>query len=62
MWRSGEFLIGPTDGIFKCQTVKARPTESAYDPECIDYIKSSYSSYVLEGAKTKGAIAAHAET
>ena len=61
VWRSGEFLIGTRDGIFKCQTVKARPEQSAYDPECIDYIVKNYNAYVLEGAKTKGATATFAE-
>ena len=61
VWRSGGFLIGTREGIFKCKTVKARPEESAYDPECIDYIKKEYSSYVVEGAKTKGATATFAE-
>ena len=61
VWRSRGFLIGTTDGIYKTQTVKARPVETSYDPSSIDFITTRYSSYVLEGAKTKGAKAMYAE-
>jgi hypothetical protein len=53
IWRSGEFLIGTTDGRFKTQTVKARPVETSYDPSCIDFITTRYSSYALEGGRRK---------
>ena len=40
-WRSEEFNVGTREGIFKCQTIKPRPTVAAHDPECIDYITTS---------------------
>ena len=55
IWRTTEYLIGTPDGIFKCNTVKARPVESAYDPNCFEYIKVRYEDFVLEGAKSQGA-------
>ena len=61
VWRSGEFIIGTPDGIFKCRTVEPRPNETAYDPRCIEYIKHGYRDYILSGAKTKGATAAFAD-
>lgn len=55
VWRSSEYIIGTREGVLRCRTVKPRPEETAYDPECIEYITASYSSYMLEGARTKGA-------
>ena len=61
VWRSGKFIIGTLEGIFKCRTVKPRPIETAYDPKCIEYIKHGYRDYMLSGPKTKGATAAFAD-
>lgn len=62
VWRSGEFIVATKKGIVKCQTLKARPTETSYHPSCVEYIRTDYSSHVLQGAKTKGATAAYAES
>ena len=35
IWRTTEYLIGTPEGIFKCNTVKPRIKENAYDPACI---------------------------
>ena len=55
IWRTTEFLIGTPEGLFKCRTVKQRTEEAAYDGECLNYVKSSYNDFVLEGAKSTGA-------
>ena len=39
IWCSTEYIIGTADGIYKCMTVRRRPEETSYDPECIDYLK-----------------------
>ena len=55
-WRSTECLVGTRDGVFKCRTVKRRPEELAYDPECTSYLKTFYDDYVMSGAKTAPAM------
>ena len=45
----------------KCRTIKQRVSESAYDPNCLDCIKVSYSDYVLSGAKSQGARVRYAD-
>ena len=48
-------LIGTAEAVFKCNTIKPRVAESAYDPGCIDYITVAYNDFVLAGAKSQGA-------
>ena len=55
IWRTTEYLIGTAEGVFKCNTIKPRVAESAYDPGCIDYITVTYNDFVLAGAKSQGA-------
>ena len=55
IWKSGEYVVGAAEGVFKCSTIKTRPIENAYDPSCIDYITTSYDDYILKGAKSEGA-------
>ena len=52
IWRSTEYIIGTADGIYKCRTVRRRPEETSYDPECIDDLKIHYDDYVLKGAQS----------
>ena len=52
IWRSTEYIIGTADGIYKCRTVRRRPEETSYDPECIDDPKIHYDDYVLKGAES----------
>ena len=52
IWCSTEYIIGTADGIYKCRTVRRRPEEMSYDPECIDYLKIHYDDYVFKGAKS----------
>ena len=47
-------MVRPKE-FFKCSTTKTRPIENAYDPNCIDYITTSYDDYILKGAKSEGA-------
>ena len=55
VWRTTEYIIGTPEGIFKCNTVKQRPEEAAYDSSCMNYITASYNDYILDGARTTGA-------
>ena len=55
IWKTNEYIIGTREGVFKCCTVKTRPEETAYDPECIDYVTTTYEDFVLQGAKSEGA-------
>ena len=48
-------MIGTAEGVFRSRTIKAKVDGSAYDPDCIDYIKISYSDCMLSGSKTQGA-------
>ena len=48
-------MIGTGEGIFMCRTIKAKVDGRSYDPACIDYIKISYSNFMLSGSKTQGA-------
>ena len=61
MWRTTEFIIGTPEGVFKCNTVKQRPQEAAYDAKCFEYVTTCYNDYILEGAKTSGATVRFAE-
>ena len=40
--KSGEYVVGMAEGVFKCTTIKTRPIDNTYDPSCIDYITTSY--------------------
>ena len=55
VWRSTEYLIGTAEGIFGCRTIKPKVDGSAYDPDCTEYIKVSYSDFMLSGSMTQGA-------
>ena len=57
-WRSTECLVGTRDGIYKCRTIKRRPAETAYDPNCAEYLVTMYDDYVMKGAKTSVAAGA----
>ena len=50
-----ELLVGTAEGVFECHTDKHRPSESAYDADCLNLVKHCYSDFVLGGAKTSGA-------
>jgi len=52
IWRSTEYILGTAEGIYKCRTVRRRPEETSYDPECIDDLKIHYDDYFLKGAKS----------
>ena len=41
-----------TDGNYKCRTVRRKPEETLYDPECVEYLKIHYDDYVLKGAES----------
>ena len=51
-WRSTEYLVANSEGIFKCRTVRRNPEEIAYDADCTEYLKIASDEYVLKGAKT----------
>ena len=53
VWRSTEYLIDTTEGIFRCRTVKRRAEEIAYDASCFDFLKTNYDEYILKGARNK---------
>ena len=55
IWKSGEYAVGTAEGVFECSTIKSRPVENAYDPNCIDFITTSCGDYILKGAKSEGA-------
>ena len=57
-WRSTECLVGTREGIYKCRTIKRRPAETAYDPNCTEYLTTMYDDYVMKGAKTSVAAGA----
>ena len=35
--------------------MKRRPDASAYDPDCVNYLKMHYDDYIMKGAKTSPA-------
>ena len=55
IWKSGEYVVGTADGFVKRGAIKTRPTDSAHDSNCIDYITTSYDVHILKGAKSEGA-------
>ena len=55
IWKSGEYVVGTAEAVLKCSTIKKRPTDNAYDSNCIDCITTSYDDYILKGAKSEGA-------
>ena len=50
--KSGEYVVGTAEGVFKCSTIKTRPMDNAYVSSCIDYITTSYDDYILKGGAT----------
>ena len=52
LWRSTEYIVGTTDGIYKCRTVRRKPEETPYDPECVKQLRIHYNDYVVKGAKS----------
>ena len=52
VWRSTEYLVGTRNGIYKCRTVRRRAEDISYDPECVEYLQTSYYDYVMKGAKS----------
>ena len=55
IWKSGEYVVGTAEGIFKCSTIETMLIDNANDPGCIDYITTNYGDYILKGAKSEGA-------
>ena len=55
VWRSTKYLIGTAERVFRCRQIEAKVDGSAYDQDCIDYIKVSYSDFMLSGSKAQGA-------
>ena len=52
VWRTTEYIVGTKDGIFKCRTVRRKNVENAYDPNCVEYLTTSYNDYVMKDART----------
>ena len=49
-WRSTEYLVGTSEAIYRCRTVRRKAQELAYDPECSKFLNISFDDYVLKGA------------
>ena len=47
-----EYIIGKSDGVFSCATIRRLPDENAFDPTIIEDIKVRYQDYVMEGASS----------
>ena len=54
MWRTGGFIVGTAEGIFKCSTIRKRPIDNAYDVACVGFIIMSYEDFISKGAKPEG--------
>ena len=52
IWRSTEYIVGTSEGVYKCRTIRRKNVESSYDPSCVEYLKATYSDYVLKDAKS----------
>ena len=55
-WRSTEYIIGTSDGVYKCRTIRRRAKENSYDTELFNSIKVSYDEFILDGARTTPAV------
>ena len=51
-WKTTEYLVATSEGIFSCATIRRLPDDEAYDPECIQLVKITYHDSVLEGARS----------
>ena len=52
IWRSTEYIVGTSEGVYKCRTIRRKNVGSAYDPSCVEYLKATYNDYVLKDAKS----------
>ena len=49
-WRFTEYVVGTKDCVCKYHTIRRRAEELAYDPDCMDYLKVTYSDFFFRGA------------
>ena len=46
-----KYIVTTQDAVFKCRTIRRKPDDLAYDPECVDYLKICYSEYVSKDGR-----------
>ena len=52
IWRTIEYTVGTEDAVYKCRTIRRKIEDLAYDPKCVDSIKTGYNEYILKDART----------
>ena len=46
--KTTEYVVATADGVFSCATIRRLPDDEAYDPECINIVKSRTENMYLE--------------
>ena len=50
--RNTQYLVATKEGIVTCSTISRMPDEESYSRECIDHVKTKYTEYIKDGAKS----------